>query len=521
MADKAPLPGSDRDTLSNAAAVGTVNPDKAIEVTVIVRPRPSGGLAFSAEEQGALLPRERTPLSREAFTAALGADPADLARVEAFAQANGLHAVQTDAARRTVVLRGTIAAFSAAFSVQLARYQTKAGTFRGRSGPIMLPVDLLPVVQAVLGLDDRPQTHPHYRVRPPGLTAETVSYSPDQIARFYNFPTEGDGDGQCIAIIELGGGFRTRELHDYFASLSLKTPKVTAISVDGAQNDPGSDRDTDGEVMLDIEIAGAVAPGAAIAVYFTPNTDRGFLDAITTAIHDQRNRPSVISISWGGAEPTWTDQALQVFNQAFRDAAALGITVCCASGDTGSSDDVRDGRAHVDFPASSPYVLACGGTRLNAAGDKIAREVVWNNPFDGGATGGGVSAVFPSPDWQAAIHLSPAGSAAGLSGRGVPDVAGNADPVTGYEVLVDGEQLVIGGTSAVAPLWAGLIALINQRLNQPVGYLNPLLYQLAGAATLNDITDGSNGDYRAGPGWDACTGFGSPDGQRLLAALSS
>ncbi len=521
MPEKAPLPGSDRDTIANATVVGDVNPGKPIEVTVIVRPKPSEGVMFSAEEQGALLPRERQPLSREAFAAALGADPADLAKVEAFAHANQLHMVQSDAARRTVVLRGTTAAFSAAFSVKLVQYQTKTGTFRGRVGPIMLPVDLLPVIQAVLGLDDRPQSHPHYRVSTVGAEAQVASYSPDQIGKLYHFPTEGDGDGQCIAIIELGGGFRTKELHDYFASLQLKTPKVTAVSVDGARNDPGTDRDTDGEVMLDIEIAGAVAPGASIAVYFTPNTDRGFLDAITTAIHDSRNKPSVISISWGGAEPTWTDQALQVFNQAFQDAAALGITICCASGDSGSSDDVNDGQAHVDFPASSPYVLACGGTRLNAAGNQIEREVVWNNPLDGGATGGGVSEVFPSPDWQAAVHLSQAGNADGLSGRGVPDVAGNADPVTGYEILVDGEHLVIGGTSAVAPLWAGLIALINQHLNQSVGFLNPLLYQLTGAATLNDITDGNNGAYRAGPGWDACTGFGSPDGQRLLDALSS
>jgi kumamolisin len=521
MPEKAPLPGSDRDTIADATIIGDASPTKSIEVTVIVRPRPTDGAPFSAEEVGSLLPRERQPLTRQAFAAALGADPADLARVEAFAKASSLHAVQTDAARRTVVLRGTIAAFSAAFGVRLVQYQAKTGTFRGRVGPIMLPTDLLPVVQAVLGLDDRPQSRPHYRVRPPGLSAESVSYSPDQIAKLYNFPTESDGEGQCIAIIELGGGFRTRELHDYFAGLSLKTPKVTAISVDGAQNNPGTDRDTDGEVMLDIEIAGAVAPGATIAVYFTPNTDRGFLDAITTAIHDQRNKPSVISISWGGAEPTWTDQALQVFNQAFQDAAALGVTVCCASGDTGSSDSVNDGRDHVDFPASSPYVLACGGTQLNASGNKIAREVVWNNPFDGGASGGGVSDVFPAPDWQATVHLGSSDDGDGLRGRGVPDVAGNADPITGYEVLVDGEQLVIGGTSAVAPLWAGLIALINQHLNQPVGYLNPLLYQLAGAATLNDVTDGNNGGYRAGPGWDACTGFGSPDGQRLMDALSS
>jgi kumamolisin len=273
--------------------------------------------------------------------------------------------------------------------------------------------------------------------------------------------------------------------------------------------------------MLDIEVAAAVAPKAHIVVYFAPNTDQGFLDAITTAIHDKTNKPSVISISWGAPEANWTSQAMQQFNQAFQAAAALGVTICCASGDNGSGDGLTDGHAHVDFPASSPYALGCGGTKLIAAGSSISSEVVWNeNPSS--ATGGGVSDVFPLPAWQRTAHVPPSTNPGAHVGRGVPDVAGDADPATGYKVRVDGQDFVIGGTSAVAPLWAGLIALLNQQLANPVGYLNPLLYgSLHGTGVMRDISSGSNGAYHARSGWDPCTGWGVPDGAKLLHALSS
>ncbi|MGS0757575.1 S53 family peptidase, partial [Roseateles sp. GG27B] len=205
-----------------------------------------------------------------------------------------------------------------------------------------------------------------------------------------------------------------------------------------------------------------------IAVYFAPNTNQGFLDAITTAVHDSVNKPSVISISWGSAEANWSAQGMTQFDQAFQAAAAMGVTVCCAAGDSGSSDSVADGKAHVDFPASSPFALGCGGTRLTASGQTISSEVVWNANPTSSATGGGVSAFFGLPSYQANAHVP---TINGAGGRGVPDVAGDADPASGYQVRVDGQNLVFGGTSAVAPLWAGLIALMNQKLGHPVGFL--------------------------------------------------
>ena len=271
--------------------------------------------------------------------------------------------------------------------------------------------------------------------------------------------------------------------------------------------------------MLDIEVAAAVAPKALIAVYFAPNTDKGFLDAVTMAIHDTTHKPSVISISWGSAENNWTEQAMTSFDQAFQTAAALGVTVCCAAGDNGSADGEKDGKAHVDFPASSPFALGCGGTKLTASGNTIADETVWNESADS-ATGGGVSDFFPLPQYQSTAGIPPSANPGSHKGRGVPDVAGDADPATGYLVRVDGEEFVIGGTSAVAPLWAGLIALMNQKLSHPVGFLNPLIYQpVVGKGSFRDISSGNNGVYSAKQDWDACTGWGTPNGAKLLQAL--
>jgi kumamolisin len=381
----------------------------------------------------------------------------------------------------------------------------------------------------VLGLDDRPVARPHFRrVRPsPGNVrwhaddGAATSFTPLQLASLYDFPP-GTGQGECVAIIELGGGERKADLSGYFSALGIGAgPQVTAVSVDHGKNHPtGDPNGPDGEVMLDIEVVGAIAPQAHIAVYFAPNTDAGFLDAITTAIHDTTNKPSVISISWGGPESSWTQQSMAAFDSAFQAAATMGITVCVASGDNGSSDGVNDGADHVDFPASSPHVLACGGTSLQASGSAIGSETVWNDGAQGGASGGGVSAVFTLPAWQDGLQTTQtSGGTAPLTMRGVPDVSGDADPQTGYNVRIDGTDTVIGGTSAVAPLWAGLIARINATNGRPVGFINPTLY--ARPAVLHDITEGNNGDFAASPGWDACTGLGSPDGVQIATLLAA
>ena len=454
-------------------------------------------------------------MSHAEFEEMHGATDDDIATVESFAHQFNLTICESHNGKRSVALSGRVVDVEAAFQVCLSLYRDRNGCiYRGRAGHIHLPEELQDIIEGVFGLDDRPHARPRFKMagKDDRIVAHAVQqgYTPTEVADIYGFPKEVNGTGQCIGIIELGGGYRSNDLQQYFTGLKIPMPNVVAISVDGGNNFPTISNSADGEVMLDIEVAGAIAPGARLAVYFAPNTDKGFLDAITNAIHDTRNKPSVLSISWGSAERTWTQQSLNSYNEIFKTASLLGITICVASGDNGSEDGVNDGLTHVDFPASSPYVLACGGTKLLASGTDIISEMAWHEP-GGSATGGGVSDFFSVPAYQAQANV-PVSVNNGFKGRGVPDVAGNADATTGYKVQVDGEQLVIGGTSAVAPLFAALIALINQKKGTNAGFINPMLY--ANPTLCRDITQGDNvttytgKGYMSQKGWDPCTGLG-------------
>lgn len=520
-----PIPGSFRQPVAGAEP-GRQLGDAPAEVTLVLRRRSALPPDLVAG------PQTVSPAQlRERF----GADPADVDVARQALVDAGAEILQIDPGSRRIRARGTgLAALFGADLVAATSPDPVSGrpvVHRARAGDLTVPAELAGIVVAVLGLDDRPQARAHFRVA--AAAATTVSYTPDQVAAVYAFPAGTDGSGQTVAVVELGGGFAQADLDAYFAELSLPTPQVTAVSVDGAANQPGSDpHGADGEVLLDIEVVGATAPGAHQLVYFAPNTDAGFLDAISQAVHTEP-APTAVTISWGGPEDSWTAQARSAMDDVFADAAALGVTVTAASGDDGSTDREADGQPHVDFPAASPHVLGCGGTSLPAA---AGAETVWNDGSGQGATGGGVSIVFARPAWQDGVGVpAPAagnGAAAGVEGtatgvegdgRGVPDVSGVADPVTGYRIRVDGSDLVIGGTSAVAPLWAGLIVRLAQRLGHPLGLLQPQLYRGVQAGSpaggFRDVTVGDNGAYTAAPGWDACTGLGSPNGTDLLARL--
>jgi kumamolisin len=503
--NKVELPGSLRQAIGSR--VGDLAGNETVEVSVILKP----GSPISVPREG-----ERA-MSREEFATAHGADPAIVEKVEQFARENNLTVGEVSLPRRTVKLEGTASDMMRAFDVQLAHYEHAGHHYRARTGSIKVPAELASHIVAVLGLDNRRQAKAHFRVLSQTAViaaASSISYSPRQVAQLYNFPLDVDGSGETVGIIELGGGYKPTDLQSYFSGLGIKEPKVISVSVDKGKNAPTNPNSADGEVLLDIEVIGAVAPGARIVVYFAPNTDQGFQDALTTAIHDTSHWPAVISISWGGPESSWTAQAMTAFDSAAQDAAALGVTICAASGDDGSSDGVTDGKNHVDFPSSSPHILACGGTSLKSANGAIASEAVWNDGAKGGAAGGGYSTQFAMPSWQASAGISG-------SGRGVPDVTGDADPQTGYNVLVDGQSMVIGGTSAVAPLWSALIALLNQKRGKPLGFLQPSLYSLPKTGKgFHDIVSGSNGAYPARPGWDAASGLGSPSGENLLNAIA-
>ena len=497
------LAGSNK--VAPQGTVNTLDPEQSMEVTVRIRRKESIESHLKSGRR----------YSRDEYEKMFGPSDLDIEKVQQFANDNHLSVVGIEKARRSVMLRGRVSDFEEAFHVKLSSYRDSNGqTFRGRTGDISIPDDLENVIDGVFGLDDRPHLRPMFQVaKKDGQIishAATQAFWPNDLAKIYGFPTGATGKGQTIAIIELGGGYRTEDLEKYFSGLGISNPSVTAVSVDGAKNNPSTSDSADGEVMLDIEVAGAVAPEAKIVVYFAPNSDKGFLDAITQAIHDTNNKPSVISISWGAAEVNWTPQALTNYNEAFKAASLLGVTICTAAGDQGSGDNVSDGKAHADFPSSSPYVLACGGTKLVANGNTISSETVWHESSSS-ATGGGVSDFFPLPDYQQKANV-PASLSTGFKGRGLPDVAADADPNTGYKVLVDGEELVIGGTSAVAPLMAALVALINEGKQQTVGFIHPQLY--ANPNLCRDITQGdnittsTNLGYKAGKGWDPCTGWG-------------
>ena len=538
------LVNSARKLPKGAKLVGAADPKQEIEISVRLRAKRADDDKVMA--LGAQPPRERQYLSRAEFAEEMGADVADVAKIDDFAHQHELNVKSVHLASRTVKLTGTVKAMSAAFGVKLNNVRHDGATYRMRKGSVQIPAELEDIVVGVHGLDNRPVAQPHFRRRTTakGATARAGqggSFSVEQIAQLYNFPGGETGAGQCIAIIELndidqkghptGAGYKTSDLKTFFKKAGITMPQIAPASVDGGANKPGHS-DADGEVVLDIEVAGAIAPGAKIVVYFAPNTTNGFIDAVKAAVHDTARKPSVISISWGGPEdPENSQQFIDGLNEAIRDAAAMGVTVCVASGDNGSADMGQgwDGKPHADFPASSPFALACGGTNLRASNGAIT-EVVWNGGPQDGAGGGGVSVMFAQPKYQAHAHVPK--SPTHQSGRGVPDVAGDADPATGYQIFLNGVVTTIGGTSAVAPLMAGLIARINEattkKFGKTVGFINPLIYASHQQGVFRDITVGNNditgslhGMYKAGPGWDACSGLGVPDGaalQKLLAA---
>ncbi|MES2003388.1 MAG: S53 family peptidase [Bacteroidota bacterium] len=502
-----PSAGSKRN-IPDAVRLNTLEKELPIEICLLVRRRQP------------FLQRSNSVITRELYEKKHGAEEGDIALVAAFAHQYHLSVSAIQIAERMIYLKGKISDMEKAFHVSLSHYRdTRGHLFRGRTGDIYLPATLEKIVEGVFGLDDRPAVSPKFQVakrngRIINHEASQYSFFPDELAQLYGFPADYNGEGQTIALIELGGGYRIADLRRYFKSLDLPLPQIRSVSIDGGYNDPSTADSADGEVMLDIEIAGAVAPGANIIVYFAPNTDKGFLAAINAAIHDKLNKPSIVSISWGAAEKNWTVQSLRAYNDVFHAATVLGITVCAAAGDYGSADGERDGQVHVDFPSSSPFVLACGGTKLTVLGTAITGETVWHST-DRAATGGGVSDVFALPEYQQKAGV-PVSLNSGFRGRGVPDLAANADPDTGYRVVVDGQQLVIGGTSAVAPLMSGLIARINQQKGKPMGFLHPKLYN--GGFRYRDVTVGNNittptrKGYEAGIGWDACTGWGIVSG---------
>jgi kumamolisin len=530
------VPGSERTPAFGATATRASDAEAWVEVTLkLARKAPLPGVDT----------RPARTLAAAEIGAKYGASDDAIKRVSTTFAGLGLTLLASDAATRTVQLGGPVRAMEQAFQVRLMQYDGIRGPYRGRVGALHVPAALAGDIVGVFGLDNRRVV----RRRPAGGRRRHVVdrsaaaakkrpwFFPAELAAAYDFP-DGDGSGQTIGLLEFGGGFFADDLAAFGQAAGLASlPAVVPISVDKMPTDTNDE--ATGEVMLDVEVLAGICPQATIPVWFSQFTEKGWIDALDAAMHDPTYKPQVLSISWGYAEDVsvWTAAAVRQVDEALQEAALMGITVCVAAGDDGSSDGIADGHAHVDFPSSSAYVLAVGGTLLRTGPRRSERA--WKDgdglrADSGGSTGGGVSARLARPAWQSGLDIAPVnpGQAAG---RIVPDVAANASANTGYFVVAGGHQEISGGTSASAPLWAALVARMNQQLaagGKRVGYLTPLLYGAApdgsgplGRAGCHDIASGDNvtahvGGFKSGAGFDAVTGWGSPKGKDLLAALS-
>ena len=512
-----------------------------ITVTLIVRRRLDGPALPKAEDVTTQFHAGRKRITREEFAAAHGADPKELAEVAQFARAHGLEVLETHVARRSVVVRGTAGAINQAFAVQMQDYDSPRGHYHSHEGEAHLPAALADqnIVEDIIGLDDRKVPAQHYstaKKQNPADPPNTKALTPQQVAKLYNFPA-GDGTGETIGIYEMetGGGpagYALKDITDTMHAFGggLKMPNLIDVSVDGVKNSGTSD----GETGLDITIAAAIAQQAKIAVYFTGGTNQNMLHAIQRMVHPNPGdpEPTVLSISYGwgpddGPPDGLSSASLKQFSALFQDAAHLNLSVLVSSGDSGAFIASKT-QAQTSYPASDPWVTACGGTTVGNVIGTTFDEYVWNDVGKAGpgGTGGGISAHFPVPGYQANLTL-PKRNGTHKPGRGIPDIAGNASENSGFLQFIGGEEQPVGGTSAVAPLYAGLMAVINANLGSPAGFLNPILYA-QGATLCRDVTsppgpannslEGVTG-YPAAAGWDACTGFGSVKGTALEAAI--
>jgi kumamolisin len=502
-------------------------------VTLLLRERRSGPTTAQSLAWLQSLPDPSARhLDLAQLTARHGFDTADRDTVVRWAAAAGLQVTGEDPTTRRIMLRGRVEQLARVFEVDLERFgwtrpDGSTVEYRGHRGPARLPAHLDRVVDGVFGLDDRPLARSHVRGLDDGRSA-VFAYDPPQLASLYDFPrlpNGGEGMELVAGMIELGGVVHPFDLAASFARLGLPAPDITNVWLDGATPAPDPNG-ADVEVALDYQVIGAMvlamAPKAHLTIvsYNAPNSERGFIDAAATAAGDAIRHPSAVSISWGAPEDHWSPQGMRGLDSAFATGALHGVTFSAAAGDAGSTNDEVDGYQHPEFPASSPHAWACGGTTLLAARGRIRTETVWNELSRGaGAAGSGVSTVFPVPAYQAELGIRPRSADGGALGRGLPDGSGNADPLTGWNVVALRRLRSTGGTSAVAPMYTALWTLVSAQLGHRIGLPHPTLYAKRGRG-FNDVTAGdTGGPYRAGRGWDLASGWGSPDGRQIARDL--
>jgi kumamolisin len=529
--------GSTRERSKGAKRIGDADPRKKLELTLTLR----GPKLPSADDIG------RATLTLEQFKTRYRASPRDADKVARVLKTFGLKIESTSLDSRSMRVSGTVAAIEAAFHARLGIYESaREGRFRDREHGYKVPPGLDGIITAILGLGERRVVKK--RLAAGGGDIALKPFGPADFERHYHFPP-GDGARQKIAIAEFASVYFADDVAAYCKTYKRLVPKIALVPIHMRLKNrkqvaklPRAERndalDDAKEVMMDTEIIAGLCPKASISVYFAHDTQKGWVDMLDRVIRD---RPVVFSMSWGATEDgrDWAPAAIDAINERLQLAAALGITVCVSSGDDGSSDEQTDGRAHCAFPASSPFVLAVGGTQMEHQEGQLI-ERVWhkkpgrrtpNRKRKSGATGGGVSTRFPRPKWQAVKVASL--NQGSIDGRVVPDVTALSGPPW-YAMVLNGKWTTGGGTSASAPLWAALIARINALLpkDKRQRFLTPQLYKASalgeplGKHVCRDVTIGHNASiphpgkgYEACEGFDAASGWGTPVGTSLLLAL--
>lgn len=496
---------------------GPTDSNKELSITVQLKSKASD---IEMEQALKNISLGRQPNMGDAeFAERFGPSKDSFEQLTKFAENYGLKIAESDLRSGRVVLKGTAKQFSEAFRTQLNEYRLNGQSVRERSGAVFVPKTVARNIEGVFGLDDHPRALPHNTEAGPALDdGSRTAYRADEVAQAYNFPKGTTGRGQSAAIVELGGGIDMENESAYYKANGLKVPDISIVKLHDVQSNVGRNPRADQEVSLDSQVLGTIAPDAKQMIIFAKNSEQGFIDAIARGTFPEKNESSnqAISISWGQPFESMSEQGKRGMDLALKKAALKGISVFVAAGDDGANDNVPDGKMHVDFPAANPFVTGVGGTTLTLKDGKIQSEVAWNDSR--GTTGGGISPE-EAPEYQKDLKLSDKP----LSGRGVPDLAGNASFNTGYKIRSNGADIISGGTSAVAPLYASLALRLNEGLSgtRTVGFMNPFLYQQgisANPTIFNDVTSGNNKGYEAGKGWDPVTGWGSLNGEKLLEA---
>jgi kumamolisin len=537
------IEGSERAAARGAKRTGSMDPNEKVAFTLRVRARPGAPSVSQLLDINTKSGGPRKFLSREGLIAISGGAQADLDKVSKFVRLQGMEVLEISAPRRSIRVSATAAQIKRIFAVDLGIYESPKQKYRGREGYVYLPNKVADVVTGVFGLDKRKVFRHNMGSGPPG----SAPLTPAEVAGLYNFPPlfPSVAAGRSIAILEIGdGGFSQTDLNQFCVNQKIPAPTPILVGVNGqstSQNgDASSPSDGDGEVALDTQVVAAIAQGADIVVFFASDGDN--VDLLTNAaFFDYPSPLSAISISWGAPEDNLDIDSTErlEMDAAFGDISVLGVPILSSSGDAGSSGYDDDNNAHVQYPASNPWVTSCGGTIITNVTKSTFKEDVWND--SSGATGGGISALYPVPGWQLGLEFTqfnPPSGPSPLTGRGLPDIAGNASPFSGYPLVLYGTlSNENGGTSAVSPLYAGLMTIFAAKVGWSMGLLSPLLYAIANFTpdAFVDIADNLTNEltsasiYGSTPtpcpaffctkGWDACTGLGRINGVALLDAI--